>query len=244
MRDDGAARAADQAAQAMEIDPDRSSIICAIGTKGSGKSEALRTIFNDWPYDRVVIDVTGDARPTDPATIIIPAPVPAMLPEPEEGQRRVTAWVRLDPSRKTYLQDQDDALGLGLYPQHRNTAVWVDEYGQMGPANIGKDQPNLKLALQSSRHYHVTLLLAFQRPKTIPVLTLTQADKVFIFDVPIRSDRDYIANNIGFEPAEFEQAWTETMRRGDHTFLLWDKRQKLLFSCPALPLEQTHGPRA
>jgi hypothetical protein len=242
MKDDGAQRDSERAAAALEIDPDRSNIVCAIGTKGSGKSEALRTIFNTWPYDRVVIDVTGDARPVDPATVVMTAPVPSQLPAAAEGQARVTAWVRLDPRRPSYADDQDDALGLALYPRHRNTVAWVDEYAQMATAN--KWGPNLALALQSSRHYHMSMLLAFQRPKTIPVLTLTQADRVFIFDVPIKTDREYIANNIGFEPARFEQRWQETMARGGHSFLLWDGKQKVLIGCPPLPLQQTHGPRA
>ena len=241
-KDDGAARDAQRAADALEFDPDRSNIVCTIGTKGSGKSEALRMIFDAWPYDRVVIDVTGDARPAGADTVIITAPIPSQLPAPAEGASRVTGWVRLDPRRPTYVEDQDDALGLALYPRHRNTVVWVDEYAQMATAN--KMGPNLSLALQSSRHYHISMLLAFQRPKTIPMLTLTQADLVFIFDVPIRSDRAYIAENIGFEPSEFERRWRETMSRGNHSFLLWDKRQKVLIGCPPLPLTQTHGPRA
>jgi len=246
VKDDGATRDAARAAHALEIDPDRSSIICAIGQKGSGKSEALRTIFDAWPYDRIVIDVSGDARPTDPDTVTLTkgrrTDLPSQLPDPPEGQRRVTAWVRLDPRRSTYIDDQDDALGLALYPRHRNTLAWVDEYAQMAtPTKLG---PNLRLALQSSRHYHCSLLLAFPRPRFVPVLTLAQADKVFIFRVPHRGDRELIAQNIGYPVPDFERSYAETMARDPHAFLLWDSRQNLLIGCPPLPLAQTHGPRA
>lgn len=240
--DDAAARDAQRAAAALEIDPDRSNIIVAIGRKGSGKSEILRHIFDGWPYDRAVIDVTGDARPTDPETITLTAPVPPQLPEPADDRRRVTAWVRLDPRRPSYVDDQDDALCLGLYPRHRNTLVWIDEYSQIATAT--KIGPNLRLALQSSRHYHLSLLLAFPRPRFVPRITFEQADRIFIFKVPDRDDRETVARNIGYPVSLFEQHYSDTMRRGDHAFLLWDASQSVLFGCPAMPLGRTHGPRA
>jgi len=243
-RDDGAVRDAARVAAALELDPDRSTIAVAIGMKGHGKSEVLREIFNAWPYDRIVIDVTGDARPADPNLVVITAPITTQLPAPAEGQHRVTAWVRLDPRRDNYIKDQDDALGLGLYPRHRNTCIWVDEYAQMATPNLGKDNANLKLALQSSRHYHVTLLLAFPRPTFVPVLTLAQADRVFIFKTPDITDRERIATNIGFPKREFEARYAETMARDKHAFLLWDSQQGVLISCPPIPLKETHGPRS
>ena len=242
MKDDGAARDSQRAAAALEIDPGRSNIVCAIGQKGSGKSEACRTIFEAWPGDRIVIDVTGDARPADAQAVTLTAPIKSQLPDPPEGAKRVTVWARLDPRRANYLQDQDDALGLALYPRHRNTLVWVDEYAQMAtPTKLG---PNLRLALQSSRHYHTSLLLAFPRPRFVPVLTLAQADKVFIFRVPHKGDRELVAQNIGYPVPEFERRYAETMARDPHAFLLWDSRQTVLIGCPPLPLAHTHGPRS
>ncbi len=242
MSDDGAERDRARMAAAFEYDPGRSWIVAAIGTKGSGKSESLRQLFDRWPTDRVVIDVTGDARPDDPDHLVMTAPFKPAMPNPPDGAARVTVWARCDPRRDNYTEDQDDALGMALYPRHRPAIAWVDEYPQMATAT--HQGRNLRLALQSSRHYHMSLLVACQRPRTIPVLTLHQADRVFIFEVPIDDDRDYIAKNIGVRPAQFEQQWTETMNRGDHSFLLWDKTQKLLIGCPKLPNLTTHGPRA
>lgn len=233
------------AATALEVDPGRSNIIVCVGTKGSGKSEAARTVFDAWPHDRVVIDVTGDARPDDPARVTLTAPWPAMLPEPDpqgSSPRRVTAWARIDPRSPTYEHDQDSALSLALHPRDRNTLVWIDEYGQMATAN--KIGPNLKLALQSSRHYHLTMLLCFTRPRLIPVITFTQADKVLIYRTPNADDREVIAKNMGYPLAAFEQHYATTMRRGKHAFLLWDAQQGVLLGCPELPLAQTHGPRS
>lgn len=213
-----------------------------VGTKGSGKSAAARQIFDAYPYDRVALDVTGDARPNDPATVVATAPFPSQMPQPQDEGQRVTVWARVDPRSDTYTEDQDQAVAIGLYPKRSEALLWIDEYGQIATANaIGK---NLRLALQSSRHYHLSLLLACPRPRHIPVVTMQQADKVFIFRLPNDEDRKTLAANIGFPRPEFERAYHETVRRDPHAFLLWDNGLGRMFSCPPLPNVDTSGPRA
>jgi hypothetical protein len=244
------------AAAALEVDPDRSNIILLVGTKGSGKSEAARVIFDAWPYDRVMVDITGDARPDDPATIAVSQPFPPALPEPDEESpdpNRVTIWARLDPRRGrerapgqpgwTMLDlDHDDVMALGLYPRNKKILLLIDEYGRAATAT--KIPPNVDLGLMSSRHYNLTLVLCCPRPKRIPVLTIEQADKVIIYDTPNPDDRETLAKNMGYPVKLFEEHYEATMRRGPHSFLVWDKRQKVLVGCPALPLARTHGPSA
>lgn len=229
------------AARALEIDPDRSNIILAVGRKGSGKSAACRLIFDTWPYDRVVLDVTGDARPDDPKTKVLTAPFPSQLPEPDEPGERVTVWARVDPRSETYMEDQDAALSLALYPRHNPVLFWEDEHGQSGTANM--IYPNHRLVLQSSRHYYVSCLFACPRPRQIPTLTIQQADKVLMFITPNREDREHVAKNIGYPVPLFEQAYAEMIRAGAHWFLLWDSHLSRLFLCPPLPV-QARGPRA
>lgn len=233
-----------RAAAALEVDPSRSNIVLCVGTKGSGKSEAARQIFDAWPNDRVMIDITGDARPDNPETIALTKPFPASMPEPDPrtGASRVTVWARIDPRSPTVELDQQQALALGLYPQRRPALVMVDEYGMMATAN--KIGANLSLALMSSRHYHLTLLLCCPRPRRIPTLTIEQADKVLIFDTPNTDDREVLAKNMGYPVKLFEDHYQDTMRRERHSFLLFDKRERVLVSCPPLPLAKHHGPRS
>jgi len=232
------------AAEALSIDPGRSSVVLFVGTKGSGKSAGARQIFDSWPADRVVIDVTGDARPDDPDTIALTAPFPSQLPEPDHdaGQKRITAWARVDPRSPTYEHDQDQALGLALYPRHRNTLAWIDEYGQA--ATAAKIPPNLRLALNSSRHYYLTLLLACPRPRHIPTLTIQQADRVFIFRLPNPADREVVAENAGIPLPTFERQYHDAQRRDKHAFLLWNPHDRILLNCPPLPGIAHRGPRA
>lgn len=232
------------AGAALDVDPDRSNIILCVGTKGSGKSESGRLIFDGYPYDRVMIDITGDARPDDPLTVPMTAPFPAAMPEPdkEAGQTRTTVWARVDPRSPTLELDQDQALNLGLHPRHRKVLVMVDEFGRM--ATAARIPANVDLALMSSRHYALTLVLCCPRPTRIPTLTIEQADKILIYDTPNSDDRERLAKNMGYPVRLFEQHYEATMRRGRHSFLLWDKRQRLLVGCPPLPLATTHGPRS
>lgn len=245
----------ERAAAALEVDPGRSNIVLCVGTKGSGKSEAGRLLFDSWEFDRAMIDITGDARPDDPFTVAMTAPFPPAMPEPAElydeeqleamrrqGRERATLWLRVDPRSPTLDLDHDLAMAVGLFPRHRPALVMVDEYGRMATAT--SIPPNVDLALMSSRHYHLTLVLCCPRPMRIPVLTIGQADKVLIFDTPKRDDRRVLADNMGYPFERFETAYAATMARGDHSYLLWDKRQKLLLGCPPLPLAATHGPRA
>jgi len=232
-------------ARAFDIDPDRSTFILACGRKGRGKSESLRMVFDAWPYDRGILDITGDARPDDPATVAIGMPASvdreSYRKHPDD---RLTFWIRVTPKQpeRDFLKQQDDAMALGLYPQDRPFLMLVDEYGQMVPN--GRAGPEMSLALQSSRHYHLSLGLACPRPVFIGPLTITQADLVLVYELPNRDDREAIAKNIGFPVREFEAAYFANQERGDHAFLLWHAGLGRLFDCPELPIARAHGGRS
>lgn len=234
------------AREALDIDPDRSNIVLIVGTKGEGKSEAARMIFDQWPYDRLVLDVTGDARPSDPATIALAPPFPSQMPlaDPEgPSPTRSTVWARVSPTSPRYLKEQDEALAMVLYPRHKKTLALVDEYGEL--ATQHKWGGNTKLLIGSSRHYGpVSLVLCCPRPRFIPTATMIQADKVLMFDTPNEEDRVTVWKNAGYPIRKGELKYEETMRRGKYHYLLFDKHQKHLFGMPPLPIEAAHGGRS
>ena len=56
--------------------------IVVVGRKGQGKSELAWLLWDSWPYDRVVIDVTGDVGTVhpDPQTVDLDVPPPSRWP--------------------------------------------------------------------------------------------------------------------------------------------------------------------
>jgi hypothetical protein len=268
------------AQQALVIDPDRSNIVLAVGKKGSGKSEAGHLIFNTWPYDRAILDITGDARPDDPYAIPVVQPFgqleeyrplkeqlarAARLPWPAPDGDRLTLWIRISPDQgadtpekndQLFRAAQDNALKLGLYPQHNPMLWWADEFGRMFKKGGSGAGPSLALALQSSRHFGpLSLILTCPRPRHIDPLTVQQADLVLIYELANADDREVIAKNIGYPLAEFERAYFACQQRNHaakragrpelaHHFLLYHAGLGRLFDMPPLPIEHHHGGRA
>lgn len=226
------------------IDPAQNQIILSVGRKGSGKSVAARTLFRSWPdADRLIIDVTGDADPgEDMRAIKLGNPVPARLPAfDKEAGPQVYRWVA-DPHSPTYREDLDAALALGLWPKERRTVVWVDEAGEVFKANqVG---PHGRTALHQSRHHNLSLLLCCPRPMGIDPLCLAQADRVLMYDVPAKSDRDRLAAVLGLNRRFLDTELNATRkpreaggrtRGGDFWYLMYVADEHQLYRCPPLP---------
>lgn len=238
----------DLAAEALTIDPNRSTIVLILGMKGRGKSAAARTLFDAWPHDRVVIDPTGDARPDDPYTIALTAPFPSQLPEPDPDppdgppQTRVTVWARINPGSETLAFDQDQAMGMALHPRRKRKLIWRDEFGLGVSAQTML--PNDRNLLMSSRHYNASALLVSPRPRHIPILAISQADKILMFALPNPKDRAHIAENAGIPVRVLDREYEHNQRRHQHAYLLIDRQHDTLLNCPPLPGVQARGPAA
>lgn len=234
----------DLAREALTIDPTRSNIVLLCGMKGRGKSTAARALFDAWPADRTVIDPTGNARPDDPATIPMIAPFPSQLPEPDRdaGQTRVTIWARINPASPTLEADQNAATNMAMSPRRRTKLIWRDEFGLGTSPNKPSDAD--RTLLMSSRHWNTSALLVVQRPVSIPVLALSQADIVMVWSLPNPDDRERVAKNCGVPLALFERQYHDNQRRDRHAFLLFDRRNDALLNCPPLPGITARGPKA
>lgn len=214
------------------IDPDKGSHIFICGRKGQGKSVLARQLFDSFPYDKLVIDPTGDVR----ADLLregvqvqeLSDPLPVRLPASVEGEPRAFVYVP-DPGAVDYLDNIDRAIGLALH--NRKTLLWIDEVGEVTRA--GKTPPNFRRALHHGRHRQLTLILAGPRPKDVDPLCVSQADHAFVFHLPNPADRARVAENIGWPPKELDRAVHDL---GDHEFLWWCTKTQELTHLPALPL--------
>lgn len=223
------------------VDPLLNQITLVLGRKGSGKSVWAREAFRWWPgVDKLVIDPTGDADPGDVLAGGVRCEtvrkLPDELPRPQRaGQNVALRWIA-DPGSPTYRDDLDRAVGLALFPKNRRVLLWVDEAGEVFPAN--RTGPNARTLLQQSRHWYTSLLMCCPRPITIDPLCIAQADRVVMYDLPHPRDRERVAASIGIEPRELNAQLDETRARGPYWFLLYDARAHELYRCPPLPMSK------
>lgn len=222
----------------IDLDPSRPMIISAWGRKRSGKSVFNRRIYGSYPYDRLCIDVNGDADPGE-GHERIKAPLkrfPAPDPNPFDGRARPRSlYYRADPGSDTYDDDLDRAVGMALHPADRPALVWCGEVGEFMP-NAHRTRPHMRRLLQQNRHYGASALFDGPRPVHVNPLVLTQSDLVAIFHLPNPDDRERIAKTIGYPADRFHAECDETLRRGEHWFLLWVTEQNQLYRMAPLPL--------
>lgn len=215
-----------------ELDASRSSIILLVGRKGEGKSVIARNLYRSYPFDKVAVDVNGDADP-GPDAEPLRAPLPLAFPVDQDGRPRNLHY-RADPKSPTYRDDLDRVIGLGLFPANRRSMVWLDEIGEVTTGNM--TPPHLRLLLMQSRHYGpASALLCGPRPMNIDPLCVSQSDRIYIFDLPNPADRVRLAENMGYPPARLHAELEETLRRGQYWHLVYDVRTHTMYRMPPVP---------
>jgi hypothetical protein len=215
-----------------QLDPAKSNFVTIVGRKGSGKSVLARSFWDDYPFDRIVVDPTGDVDPGDERAERLAAPMPARWPVDAEG-RRVTLRYVPDVRSPTWVDDMDRAVGLAYWHPHKRCLAWLDEIGAMTRAN--QTEANLRQALHQGRHRNLSLLMCGPRPIDINPLVLSQADYVAVFDLPNPRDRERVASTIGISPTDFD---AEHGRLEEYGFLWYEAKTHELTVMDPLPLRR------
>jgi hypothetical protein len=218
------------------LDTSKNQLVLFVGRKGTGKSKAARMFYGWWPnIDKVCIDVAGDADPGEDARRITD-PLPKMMPARSEKDAPINLHYVADQRSPTYRDDLDRAVGIALLPRDRRSLLWIDEIGEVTQTN--RTPPNLRTLLMQSRHFSASVLMCGPRPRNIDRLCVAQADRILIFNVPLRDDREYIADNAGIDRGDLEAAHEAARSIGPHAFVMWlaDEPEQL-YLCPPLPAE-------
>jgi hypothetical protein len=127
--------------------------------------------------------------------------------------------------------DVDRVVGLTL--GRGPTLLWLDEFGTITTGH--KTPPNVRRVLHHGRHDKLTALFACPRPKDIDGLAINQADRVYTFSTANPDDRDRIAKNIGWDPAEFTKINQSLAARGRYWHTMYDQATDELWVMPPLP---------
>lgn len=230
----------DESFPLLAMDHTKPWVIAAFGTKGTGKSVFSRSIYRSWPGDKVCIDVNGNAGPGEDAEKVTVDQVragrwPQQAAQLGERPRPRNLHYRANPMSPTYREDLDRALGMALFPQDRPVLIWAGECGEMMPN--GRPGPHMRTLLMQNRHHHTAVLFDGPRPVFVDPNTIGQADLVACYRLPNPADQKRVADFFGCTPKKFTAFCEETWRRDKHAFVLCDKENDTLWSCPPLPLD-------
>lgn len=212
------------------IDPTKPTIITILGRKRSGKSVLAAGFWDSYPYDEIVLDVTRDAIVGPGCQYISTLPAKFPAPNTSAGLTRTKLVFQPDPGSDTYADDLDKAVQLALTNPRKRCQVWIDERGEF----TVRPGPGMRRALQQSRHWGLSILSCGPRALGFDPLLLSNADYLFLFDLPGIHDRRRVAETIGVDEGPLSQA---IFALPQHGFLMWDAAHRTMIEYPPLPAD-------
>lgn len=224
----------------MAPDPRKSYFWFIHGIKGSGKTEYAWYVFYDYPFDRMILDVTHDVSdlltdrgvPHHQLTLPLPGSWPGWLRDPDVEGGRLTLVFKPDMGLAEARDDLDRCVGLCLRGggPGRRTLLWADEVGEVCDAH--HTGPSMRRALHHGRHDDLSMLMCGPRVKDLNTLCIGQADKVVGFRTLNKHDREAAAGTMGVDQAEYDTL-NKSLRQYEHT--VWERETELLEVFEPLP---------
>lgn len=212
------------------IDPRKPLIVTVLGRKGTGKSILAAGFWDSYPYDEICLDVTRDAVVGPGCNYVHELPGRFPAPDTEAGRTRTKLVYQPDPGSATYDEDLDRAVSLALENPRGKCLLWIDERGEF----TVRPGPGMRRALNQSRHWGLSILSCGPRAVQFDPLLLSNADYLFIFDLPGVHDRKRVADTIGVAEGSLSEA---IFALPEHGYLRWDASRRSMVEFPPLPAD-------
>lgn len=165
--------------------------IFVAGKTGSGKTEAVRQLVVD-PLDRVLfLDIKGREHRNLPYPVVEDLDAVHTALFAEDADRRLDKFV-LSPERPT-IELFDDVCRL-VY-ERGNFHLVADELKSVYHGSGLTEHHNL--IMTNGRDKGVGMTSTTQRPKRIPIESISEAEHIFGFRLKTKTDRDRMTEVVG-----------------------------------------------
>lgn len=204
-----------------------------IGMTGSGKTTAARRLLEDVAKPYSVVYDPKISESIDKWTVEAGG-VHEVYTDFEKLQRAQEDRLIFRPNYREALDARaQDAFFQWVYEQCHQR-VYVDEaYSLLGGVNPSF---HLQAILARGREKGISTVVATQRPKRIPIVTLSEAEHYYIFKVTQMGDRQWIAEQTGIDP--LEQADLKEFEFFYYSQRAGDRSQKLTLDLAVTPRQQ------
>ena len=146
------------------------------------------------------------------------------------GSKKPMRWRYIPDPGAGYVDDLDRAVMLAF--THRHCLLLLDEAADHTTGS--KTPPGMRRALRQNRHRALSMVNLSARPVDIDPLMLSQADYVYVFDLPHPIDQERVAAYIGTPPKPFGEMVRALPK---YHYLRWDGEELIEF--PPVPLGGT-----
>lgn len=155
------------------------------GRTGCGKSQLVEAYLSSRP-NVICLDTKGDVNWNTIPDVVIYDRLDRMIEKHSIGKAIYRPrWQELN-------FDYTDKFFEYIYLR-RNTDVWIDEVMSI------ELTPYYKACLTRGRSLNISCWNVTQRPKTIPLICISESTHFFVFDLQLEADRKRIMEVVPFE---------------------------------------------